>query len=318
MLNSLKFVAGAVAKKDFIPSLTHFVIENGHVRGFNGVIGLSSPIPFDISCKPKAETLIKAIANCNDVVQLSLTPKGRLSVKSGSFKVFIDCVEGETPHATPEGTVINFDGEALLAGLKAVAPFIGNDASRMWANGVLIEKGSLFSTNNIILVQYWTGIQLPNAINLPRDAVKEMLRINEAPLYAQLTEHSISFHYAEDRWLRTQLFDTTSWPDLDKILNGTSTQTAIDKDLFVALPVLKPFVDKQGTILIGGGRLTTHIDETEGAVYDVPGLVDEGKFNISMLELLEGVAETIDWTSYPKPCLFRGGRLRGAIVGMRK
>ena len=318
MLDALKFCMGSIASKDFIPALTHFVIEDGHVRGFNGVLGLSSPIPFDIACKPKATTLIKAIAACTGTVQLAMTPAGRLSVKSKGFKAFIDCVEGETPHAVPEGQVINFDGQLLLDGLKAVAPFIGNDAARMWSNGVLIENQSLFATNNVTLVQYWLGIDFPSVVNIPRDAVKEMLRINEPPLFAQLTDGSISFHYLGDRWLRTQLYDSNNWPDISKVLDKSSAQTILDKSIFEALEYLKPFADKQGTVLFGNGKLTTHTADNEGAEYEVESAIVEGKYNIDMLNLLKGSANSIDWTSYPRPCLFMGDRIRGAIIGMRQ
>ena len=318
MLDALKFCAGSVASKDFIPALTHFVIENGHVRGFNGILGLSSPIPFDISCKPKATTLIKAIAACTGTVQLAMTPAGRLSVKSKGFKAFIDCVDGETPHAVPEGQIINFDGQLLLDGLKAVAPFIGTDAARAWANGVLIEKQSLFATNNVTLVQYWLGIDFPSVVNIPRDAVKEMLRINEPPIFAQITEGSISFHYLGDRWLRTQLYDSSNWPDISKVLDKPSTQSLVDKSIFDALEYLKPFTDKQGSILFLDGKLTTHTHDNEGAEFEVESVNVEGKYNIDMLNLLKGSAKTIDWTTYPKPCLFMGERLRGAIIGLRQ
>lgn len=318
MLQALKFCAGSVAKKEYIPSLTHFVIEYGTVRGFNGTLALSSPIPFDIACRPKAETLIKAIANCEDTIQLSMTPAGRLTVKSGSFKIHIDCVQEDTPHALPEGDIVNFDGEALLTGIKAVAPFIGNDASRRWASGILIENQSLFATNNVMLVQYWLGQSFPNVVNIPREAVKEMLRIDEAPTHAQMTESSITFHYSENRWLRTQLYSTTEWPDLGKILDQPSQQFIIDEDIFKGLEVIKPFVDKQGTVLFAEGKITTHMDESDGASFEVEGLCHEGKYNIGMLELLNGAAKTIDWTTYPKPCLFQNDRLRGAIIGMRK
>ena len=319
MLKSLKFCIGSVAKKEFISSLTHFVIENGRVRGFNGIMALSSPIPFDIACKPKAETLIKAIGMCEDVVQLALTPAGRLSIKSAGFKAFVDCVQEDTPHAMPEGSVVNFDGEALLAGLKAVAPFIGDDASRRWANGVLIKDQSLFATNNVMLVQYWFGADFPKVINLPRAAVKEMLRIGEAPAYAQIAENSITFHYSGDRWLRTQLYDIDAWPDLGKILNRDSCQLAFAEGLAKALVVIKPFVDKQGSVHYCNGQVTTHTDDSEGASFDVPSLIGvEGRYNIGMLELLCGAAKTIDWSGYPGPCLFQNDRLRGAIIGMRK
>lgn len=49
MLKDLKFVQGAVAKKDLLPAMTHFRIENGHVRSFNGQMAISSPVAFDLS-----------------------------------------------------------------------------------------------------------------------------------------------------------------------------------------------------------------------------------------------------------------------------
>lgn len=320
MLKSLKFVQGSIAKKDFLPALTHFVIEYGKVRGFNGVIALCSPIPFDIACRPKADTLIKAIAKAEDTIQLSLTPSGRLTVKAGKLKTHIDCVDEVTPHPLPEGQFVQFNGQVLLDGLKAVEPFIGSDASRMWAQGVLVRDGSLFATNNVMLVQYWTGELFGNtAINIPAVAVKEMLRINEPPLYAQVAEGNITFHYEGDRWLRTQLYDTASWPDLGSILDRPSVQQAIDPELFHALEMVKPFVDKTGAVLFEEQMITTHTGEHEGASFELPSMsAIDGKYNIAHLELLNGAAKTIDWSGYPGPCMFMNDRLRGAIIGMRK
>jgi hypothetical protein len=318
MLNALKFCAGSVAKKDFVAALTHFAIENGRVRGFNGTLALSSPIPFDVTCKPKADILIKAIANCEDTVQLALTGAGRLSVKSGVFKAFVNCVEGDTPHVEPDGAVVNFDGAALLEGIKQVASFVGEDASRLWAQGVLIKDKSLFATNNIILVQYWLGVDFPHIVNIPRAAIKEMLRINEPPLFAQVAENSITFHYEGERWLRTQLY-STEWPDLSKILDKPFTPFPIDDRIFAGLEVIKPFLDKQETVHFKDAHVATSLEEGEGASYYVPDLQWDGKYNHTMLTLLKGVVEKIDWSTWPAPCLFTGGknRLRGAIVGMR-
>jgi hypothetical protein len=317
MLKSLKFVQGSVAKKDFLPALTHFVIEFGKVRGFNGVLALCSPIPFDIACRPKADDLIKAIAVCDDTIQLNMTANGRLLVKSGKFKMHVNCVMEESPHPLPEGQFIQFDGVALLAGLKAVEPFIGSDASRRWANGVLLRDGSLFATNNVMLVQYWVGTVFPSVVNIPAVAVKEMIRINEPPLYAQLAEGSITFHYEGDRWLRTQLYDTDSWPNLAKVLDRPSVQQPIEEGFFEALDVIKPFVGKLGTVIFREGQLTTHTEDSEGAQFDIADFIAEGRYNIAHLELLKGSAKTIDWTGYPGPCMFQNGMLRGAIIGVR-
>ncbi len=316
MLEALKFVRGSIAKKDFIPALTNFVIENSLVRGFNGTIALCSPIPFDIACKPKAVALIDAIGNCEDTIQLSMTPKGKLTVKSGGFKVHIECVEGDTLHPWPEGQFVQFDGEALMTGIKAVAPFMSDDASRRWFNGILIEDKSLFATNNVIAGQYWLGSEFPSVV-IPRPAVVEMLRIGQAPLYAQVTERSVTFHYEGERWLKTQLYDKVSWPNISKLLDFPSNQQPLDPLFAKALPVLKKFLDKVANIYFIGNKLTTHsvhnIDE--GGSYEVGSELPNGCYAFEMLEILVDSAAKIDWSTYPKPCAFSNGRLRGAIVG---
>ena len=317
MLTELKFVQGSVAKKDFLPALTHFVIENGTVRGYNGTIALCSPIPFDIACKPKGESLVRAIGNCGDTVALSLTPAGRLSVKSGGFKAFVECVDGETPHVLPTGRHVDIDGAALLAGLKAVSEFIGEDASRPWANGVLLRGNSMFATNNVTLVEYWVGTPFPLEVNVPRAAVRELLRIDEAPERAQYDDISVTFHYSGDRWLRTHLL-TGEWPDLGKVLNVESAQQPVPAGLFEAVAKVKPFTDKLMRVFFGDGSISTHQQEGEGASFAVEGVQGPGVYNAEMLMLLDGVATTIDFGTYPKPCIFQGERLRGAIIGMRE
>ena len=316
MLASLKFVQGAVAKKDFVPALTHYRIENGTVRGYNGILALCSPIPMDIECTPRAEPMVKAISYCEDTVSMSLTPTGKLSIKSGAFKALVDCVEGPTPHVVPEGDTVQVDGASLIAAFKAVWPFVGNDASRPWSNGVLLQGQSAFATNNVTLVEYWVGGNFPKSVNIPRAAVQEMIRINEPPISAQLTDTSITFHYEGNRWIRTQLF-SLEWPDLGRVLDRESTPVAMEEQLFVALEKLQFFVDKSGRIFFKDGIVRTHADYAEGATYEIATLQHEGIFNIDMLKCLSGVAQTIDWSLYPGPCMFFGERLRGAIIGMR-
>lgn len=316
MLTALKFCAGSVAKKDFVIELKHFAIKDGRVRGFNGMLALSSPIAIDIDCKPHAEQLVRAVSNCEDVIQLSLTKAGRLSIKSGVFKAFVECVEGDHAFVEPEGDVINFDGSVFLAGLQAVAPFIGSDASRRWANGILVRGQSMFATNNVMLVEYWLPNVFPGVINLPRAAVKEMLRIGEAPTHAQISDTSVTFFYTENRWLRTQLYET-SWPDLSPIINRVSNQQPIDPLIFEALDAIKSFVDKPGVIYMFPGEMRTHANDQEGAGFAVPSIQLEAKYHIDMLYLLKGV-KTIDWSNYPGPCAFQGDSLRGVVIGMRK
>jgi hypothetical protein len=144
-----------------------------------------------------------------------------------------------------------------------------------------------------------------------------MLRINEAPAYAQVAEASVTFHYSGERWLRTQLYGT-DWPDLAKVFNRKSTQLPLDTRLFAGLETVKFFVDNFGSIYFSPEGLRTSPVEGEGAVYEIENFVPDGRYNLGMLELLQACVTSIDWTPYPDPCMFMGDRLRGAIIGMRK
>lgn len=326
MLKELRFVQGAVAKKDFMPAMTHFVIEAGAVRAYNGSLALCAPLAFDIDCKPKAVPLVNAIAQCTDKdangneypIQLSMTPAGRLRVTCGQFKAFIDCIAEDTPHVQPEGERVDFDGNVLLEALKVVQPFIGEDASRPWCNGVLMRGQSMYATNNVVAVEYWTEARMPVEINVPRQAIAEMLRINEPPSYAQVTDNSVTFHYLDQRWIRTQLLGT-EWPDIARLFASGDKATAIDNRLFDGLDKLKRFTDKAGRVFIEKGTLRTAPGdkEDEGARFDIPGFECEGIYNIEMLMLLKGIATHVDFSTYPAPSVFYGNRLRGALVGMR-
>lgn len=315
---ALRFVKGAVAKKDLLPALTHFRIEEGTIRSFNGSLALSSPIALELTCTPKATPFTKAIPNCKDTVTMKMTPNGRLSISSGKFRAFIECVpeDVETGHTLPEGDEFTLDGEAFLNALKTVEPFIGDDASRPWSNGVLFKGQSAYATNNVSLVEYWVGSTFPIICNLPKEAVKEILRIGEPPIKAQATENSLSLHFPGNKWLRTQLLDI-AWPDLEKVLDVESNPTPINQELFDGLAVIKPFLDEMGRVFFLDGGITTTITKDDGASFDIGDFNHEGVYRLEILSLLKDRANRIDWTLYPNPCIFYGDRLRGALIGMK-
>lgn len=317
VLAALRFVKGAVSTKNLLPELKHYIILDGTVCGYNGLMALHSPIDFDVNCAPKAVPLVQAIGNCGDVTGLGITDTGRLRVRSGKFKAFIDCVDlRDLVQPKPEGDVVQFDGEHMMHAIAKLSPFIGNDASRPWANGILLRGKSAYATNNVCLVEYWLGTELPCTVNIPMAAIKEMVRIGVPPTHAQVCESSITFHYEGNTWLRTHLYET-NWPDLSRVLDVPGNPVAVPGELFNALEHVKPFLEKDGRIYFRNGAVCTTTTDDTGASYDVPGLADQGIYSLNMLALLNGVADKVDFAAYPNPLLFYGSRLRGAIVGQR-
>lgn len=315
MLDDLKFVSGAIAKKDYVPSMKHFLIRDSTVRAYNGVITLNSPIALDIDCQPLADPMMRAIINCTETVNLSLTPANRLKIQSGKFKAFVDCTTSDVPDIVPDGDEVSLGGIEIVKIFKQLFPIIGTDASRPWVNGIYINNKSCYVTNNAIVCQYWLGIDLP-AINIPREAIKEIIRIGTEPSSVRVTTNSITFMYDSGRWIKTKLIDG-GWPNVEAVLSVPSSQLEIDPELFTAIDSVEDFCEKIGIIHFSEGVVHTHSDLEVGGRYDLQTIIHKGAYNVNMVKLLNGIVKTIDWSVYPKPCIFYGDNIRGALIGMK-
>lgn len=327
LLSALRFVQGSIARKELQEGLTHFRIVDGYVRGFNGTIALCSPIGLQIDCTPKAEPMIKAIAACEESVQMTMLTNGKLSIKSGGFKVSVDTLQGPTVHVEPEGDMYEINGDAFLNGLERVQPFISDDASRPWSCGVLVKAGSMFATNNASLVQYWFGSVFPVECVVPRLAVKELLRIKQSPTHISACENSMTFHYPDGCWLRTQLL-VGQWPNIEPIIQRVEAGAKcypIDGSIFECLEKVKPFADKMNKVYIESALIRTHMEESDGASAMFKEYQTVGVYNIDLLMQLKGLAKEWDASRYHilddrgmnTPIIFYGDNMRGVITGFK-
>lgn len=326
-LKDLQFVIGAVAKKDYEPSLCHLEIKNRRAVAYGGHIAMSTPVacPFDV--RPHAKSLVKAVQACgNNDIKLNMTAGGRLTVMSGKFRSHIECfpTEEEMHQPAPSGQYFELD-EEFLKSITILAPFMSIDASRPWAQGLKIGHNSIYVTNNIILAQRWHGAKFPSEVIVPSDAIHELIRINEPPIGLQFNEHSITFFFEGDgpgkrRWLLSHLIAVDGgWGNADKIFEHNFAPEGleeIDDDLYAAIDVLKPFFDSRGLVYLLGDRVATAATEGEGTSLDTA--VPNGPiFHAMQLRALEKIATKINFSAYPKPCYFTGDKLRGVIVGVR-
>jgi DNA polymerase III sliding clamp (beta) subunit (PCNA family) len=323
MLQALKFVQGAVAKKDFVPALTHFRISRGHVRGFNGQLAISSPIDLDLDASPRAVQFVKAIDACTETISLSVAKNGKLVVKSGNFRAHIDCDDaGNFPDIHPTGRMIKLN-ESLMPALRQLEPFIAEDASRPWACGVLFDGPTAFATNNIVLMEYWLGYDFPGRVNVPGRAVKELLRVKANPTHIQLAEKDgmpsrLTFHFEDGRWLSTNLYEP-QWPDTKDLLDRhlASGAAPVDASFWPALEQVAPFADELERVhFLGDHMSTSPASELEGtsvqAICPAAGI-----FNVKQVLALKGAFNVIGFDSYPAPVPFFGDNTRGIIVGLR-
>lgn len=317
MLKQLQFVRGAVNKFKMDLSMQHFVIRDGRVTGYNGVLAISSPIPISLECQPGAQMLIKAVGNCKAAVVLSLTPGGKLRLKSGPINVMIPTYQDVIAEVWPEGELIPVKGPVLLDALRKLVPFVGtDDSSNQWANGILFSGGSAFATNNHILVECWVDSLLPHAANVPLLTVKEILRVGEPPTHVSMGEGNMTFHFEGERWIRTQLY-SAEWPTTSGMLPTRADKLkALPHDFWDAVEVCRDFKDDRRRIYLQGKDLRTSIEQDEGAHVECSDHAGEGIYNVDHLWLLKDHVVAADFSSQPGK--FMGEKIRGVITPMRR
>lgn len=313
MLDALKFVQGAVGKER-TTELTHFRIANHRITAANGVIALSSPIDIDLECWPKAEAMVNAIRACDDTIQMHLTPTKLLAIKSGNFRTLVPTLDRGAWLVEPEGVSVKPAG-ALLPAFEQLQEVMSTNPAHTWANGILLDKGSAFATNNVVLVEYWLGHHFPYRVNIPRAAVNEFLTIGQEPVEFLVTGNSLTFLYEGGRWLKTQLLDHR-WPEkATELLEGMPpTDTQPPPTLFAELKRIARFVDGSGIVYLSKNEISTNQTQT---TIEVPGLIHKGAFNLAMLRKLEGLADVIGFEEAPRPVPFYGKNIRGLIAPMR-
>lgn len=319
MLAELKFVRGGLDRKNFDPTLTHFKIQDGRVWTYNGIISLSCPIACDLDVAPHGLQFLKALNACDDVTTVHTTASGQLSIKSGRFRTLVDCVPSTEHKAPPpSGTFIELTGN-LMSAVKVLEPFIGFDASRPHFMGILFKGQTALATNNIIAVEYWLGYEfpIPEGVNIPIQAVRELLRIGEEPLGLQVREDQLTFYYSGHRWLTTKL-STLGWPDVSTMLNGLPCDGLgpVEPGFWEAVEKLQPFTDDMTRVICREGQMMTSLEPT-ATVVELPGCPQAGAYSSAMLIKLRGVADLIDFNQYPRPVPFQGANVRGMILGLR-
>ena len=320
MLESLQFVQGTVAKGSTLKNLEFCRIAGGVIMTSNSEMVSYSPIDCDIEATPQFEGFSNAVSNCGDDVQMAMTGAGKLSIKSGGFKCYLPCVEaGDLApfFVQPSGDMMpDVDGAALLEALRKVRPFVGTDDTRKWSRGVNLGSESVIVTNNVILVEHYTGTPFPFPVVLPASAVDELLRIGKNPVGLQGDQQSLTFHYEGGRWMRTQLI-AESWPDVAHLFQDVSQCAPLPAGFFDTLEKLRPFAGKENNCFIRGGAVSTDDRPELGASFRVAGLDEsvDNIFALSLLLSLSDVCEKAMLGSYPSmPFTDSAGTLRGMIA----
>lgn len=324
MREAFELTRGAVSKKDLVPVLTHFAVHDGYVHGYNGRIHICSPAlgAKKLSFTIPAVLALAALDSCRGELTLTHEEERVTVVDSASkFKAVLPTGKIEE-FPVPKQIVPPVKiSTPILPTLRALAPFIGEDASRPWCASVRFQNGMAYATNNVVAVSIPFKLKGAAGLNcaLPMFAVEELLRIGQEPLaIAQEDTHALWFFLPHDVWIRTQLI-AEGWPDvgavLDKVHEGAKLAPVSGK-LRDAVERVKPFCPdpKLPAIVFKDGHVRTRDGASTASFPGFPGT--HGTYHADPLLTVLAAATSADWSKFPRVPFVGANGLRGGIMGL--
>lgn len=317
LLSALQFCS-VVTEKLGAAYETHIGIKNNWTIAFNGIVAAGSPIVESLTCYPHNLLLVEALSKCDDNYSLTQLDNGRLSVKSGKFKAIVPCLDPDLMQsAEPDPQIVGLNNTFRDA-VEAVGVLASEYAQHVLTASVLMNGSSVISTNRVMLMEYWHGLDLPPNIPLPKQFVAALVKCKKDLSGFGYSRNSATFYFSDGSWLRTQLY-SDEWPDVSRILDRKANLWSIDPTFFKALDSVAPF-SEDGNVYSELNLLKSHADIALGASYECSGIPNGFIYPIKQLKIIQPFVKKVDFyakgvhdSSY---CLvFEGDFARGVISG---
>ena len=320
LLTAIEFCS-VVSEKIGVPYETHIGLRNNWAIAFNGVVAAGSPINEDIVAYPHTLMLVEALSKCDENFSITQLDNDRLSIKSGKFKAVVPCLDPSLmQNAFPDPQIVGITNDFKKA-VEAVGVLASENAQHVLTASVLMAGPSVISTNRVMIMEYWHGLDLPPGVPLPKQFVAALAKQKKNLVGFGFSNNSATFHFEDGCWIKTQLY-SDEWPDVGRILNIEANLWSIDAEFYKALDAIAPF-SEDGNVYSELNLLMSHPDSSIGATHECGGVPKGFVYPIKQLKIIQPFVEKIDYmasgihdSSY---CLvFQGGNMRGVISGRQK
>lgn len=304
-------------KANDLAAKSHCRLAKGYAVSFDGVLAMGHPIEDELELCPHTFRLIDALKRCKQALSITQLDGDKLVIKSGGFRAVIPCLNpAALPYAMPDPNVGTIDN-SIRDGFAMLNPVVSGAGHTTVEASLLLQNNSMVATDRMFLLEFWHGINLPDGLAVPKDAINAVCKIKLDLVGIGVSDRTITFHYDGGAWLRTQLYGE-EWPDTGRVLNQGDPHTAkeVPPALFDAVEAVASF-SPDGAIHTFDGYIGSHTTDAAGATYELEGITPGLCFGFKHLSAIKDVAASIDMIGVGGITFFYGERTRGAIAQRR-
>lgn len=319
VIDALKFVSQAASIDSGEHYQRHVVIKNGMAVQFDGMISAGHPINLDIECAPKTDQLLAAIKKIGDSGSFTLVD-GVLSVKGDRLRASVQVLPlSDIPMQGPDPSALPVS-EGLRVALASAAMFSDDHADRPALASVLFRAHTVVGTSGKVLVEVYHGLNIPFPMVIPKKAIAAFCKANK-PLksigasFENGKARTFTMYFDDGAWIKTALF-ADEWPDVDAVMQSFNSANfkPIPEGFFEGAKTLKPFLGDKNALHFCGNSIKTHLDDSQGASYDVTDMPSSKAINGVDVLKLEEQFTTADLFGDQFKVFFMGDNIRAILT----
>ena len=324
LLTALKTLAPVVPQAGLMPVLSSVALADGMVHASDGRVSMSlaaDACPF-ATCVPY-RPLVAALEAAGAAAQLSHV-NDHLSIASKGFRARLRTLALDAwPMSISPQSKREKMPEGFVDLLKVMRAFIATDATRPWANCVLVRGGYMYATNNVSMVRCKVNLPPKLSCKLTQSAVDVLCKVDFDPQRISIDDQCVEFeikNVTSGKQVVTLncLQHAGDWPDVERMFEDVGKLSTVPAGLKDAVATLSRLTDALTPVLVMEGNT---VSTTEGgdvhAQVDLPKKMPDGRYALSTLSSVLSVATHLDLSRYPLPVPFKGGAYEGLLVGVR-
>lgn len=307
-----------VAQSDKVGDIinkSHCRIAQGYAVASDNVITAGHPVEEDVNVCPQTFRLLDALKRCKKAVSITQLDAEQLVIKSGNFRAVIPCLNpAALPYSTPDlraGTI----SDVIREGFEMLNPLVSGTGATTVEASLLLNNNSMIATDRTVMVEFWHGINLPDGLAIPKQAVTALCRIKQPLVGIGVSDRSVTFHYDNGAWFKTQLY-AEPWPEVASIINGGDPYNTPDLPpaFFEAVEAVTGH-SRDGGVYTKDGHLASHYSDAAGATYTLKGVPPGLCYGAKALLSIKDIATRFDFVGNGRGIsYFFGDKARGAIV----
>ena len=315
LISALKFI-GMAQKNKGSEVECFFRASANQITASNGILTAGHLIEEELEAQPHTMKLIAALSNCGKNLSITQLNENSIVVKSAKYSAQIPCCAVKLDEYSPDPAEIPITN-IIKTGFGLINQLAQDVAQTVMTSSVLLQSGSMVSTNGGTALEYWHGINLPTLV-IPKSFTSAVCRAKKTLTHLGFSNKSVTVWFEDGSWLKTQLF-AEAWQDVLGIFDAPADVviTELPKKFYHAVTAVQDFSEEgkeKGHVYISDKGIGSHADKEIGAFYAMPKL---GNICVPIRQLknIEKCCKQIGFYDNTKLYFF-GENLRGVMGGV--